>query len=674
MISIIIPVYQVEKYLRKCLDSVIAQTFSDLEIILIDDGSTDSSGEICNEYATKDSRIKVIHQENQGLSASRNVGLDIARGDFIGFVDSDDYIEPAMFENLYQAALKNNADIVICNFIKADDVGKNLICSDFGNQTEDSKDFVKKDGIRYNYVWHKLYRKHLFKTIRFPEDKLWEDLFVMHNIFWTAKKITFIPYIGYNYLQHTQSISSKRLCETHLDYCDGIIARLKFLNDVCASPKAIHHWIMSLYTTREEYRKAGALKNHTIRKRWKNIHNEFRKIFFKIQKRDFSLNRILQYALIFIHPNLYSHAIPIRIFLQEIQTRLWWKKLYYKSTTIEFTKDIKKIEYKKYFQYWKKDKNKDIIQIQAKTFFKDKIDCIQESQHFSEDPCKPIVIVVEKNELKRMQLFYSHYRKQGIHQFIVIDNGSTDGTLDFLKQQHDTKIYQTLENYQTHKRDAWIQRILVQNGYNKWYIVVDSDELLDYIGSEKYSIEYLIRKMHHAGYRRLWGFMLDMYSRENLFCTHCNAIDIPQKFNYFDKNSYFFKHVCNENGNKSNAILCGGPRHRLFGVSATQSKQSIFYFDKNILYANSHFLFPQIPWGEVPCCFVLRHYKFLPQDKNEYDHRIKNKNFYKNSVEYKNIMMQIEQKKASRSLYYEDSVFYENSDSLRCLPFLEAVL
>lgn len=118
LITIIIPVYNVEKYLRECIDSVIAQTYKNLEIILVDDGSIDKSGEICDEYSKKDSRIRVIHKKNGGLSDARNVALDIAKGEYIGFIDSDDYIEKDMFETLYKLAEKYHAEISSISFYK----------------------------------------------------------------------------------------------------------------------------------------------------------------------------------------------------------------------------------------------------------------------------------------------------------------------------------------------------------------------------------------------------------------------------------------------------------------------------------------------------------------------------------------------------------------------------
>ena len=118
MISVIVPVYNVEPYLRKCLDSIVNQTYRDFEILIIDDGSTDGSGRICDEYAEKDSRIKVFHTENRGLSCARNLGLAEAKGEWIGFVDSDDWIEPDMYEVLIRRAEETGADVVECSHYK----------------------------------------------------------------------------------------------------------------------------------------------------------------------------------------------------------------------------------------------------------------------------------------------------------------------------------------------------------------------------------------------------------------------------------------------------------------------------------------------------------------------------------------------------------------------------
>ena len=113
-ISIIVPVYKVEKYLKKCVDSILAQTFTDFELILVDDGSPDDSGKICEEYAEKDARVRVLHKENGGLSSARNAGIEVAKGKYLGFIDSDDYIAEDMYELLYNTIIKEDADLSIC--------------------------------------------------------------------------------------------------------------------------------------------------------------------------------------------------------------------------------------------------------------------------------------------------------------------------------------------------------------------------------------------------------------------------------------------------------------------------------------------------------------------------------------------------------------------------------
>ena len=119
-LSVIVPVYKVEPYLQKCIDSILAQTFRDFELILVDDGSPDNCPAICDAAAEKDERIVVIHRENAGLSAARNAGLSAARGDYIGFVDSDDYIAPEMYQTLYDAMIKNDAQLAVCNYTYVD--------------------------------------------------------------------------------------------------------------------------------------------------------------------------------------------------------------------------------------------------------------------------------------------------------------------------------------------------------------------------------------------------------------------------------------------------------------------------------------------------------------------------------------------------------------------------
>lgn len=210
-ISIIVPVYKVEPYIHKCINSILAQTYTNFELILIDDGSPDRCGEICDYYASKDPRIKVIHKENGGQASARNMGLDIAEGEYIGFVDSDDYIENDMFELLMMNAMKFEADVVEC--------GINIVNGKKIQQIQNNNEFEFGDNIfalkgllnnRYrNCIWNKLYKKEIFQTLRFP-NKLYEDGFLAFKIYYLAKKYVFIGKSKYYYVQRNESTMSKQ--------------------------------------------------------------------------------------------------------------------------------------------------------------------------------------------------------------------------------------------------------------------------------------------------------------------------------------------------------------------------------------------------------------------------------------------------------------------------------
>lgn len=195
LISVIIPVYNVEQYLEKCINSVLNQTYRNLEIILVDDGSKDSSGDICDKYAKMDSRVSVIHKENGGLSSARNAALDICKGDYILFVDSDDWIRLQMTEVMLAAIKENNADIAICG-VGSDTAGKlknNDIISEHIILTnhELMKEYVTTANVRPT-VWNKLYKKKLFDNIRFRIGITHEDSYIMHEVLGKCEKAVYV--------------------------------------------------------------------------------------------------------------------------------------------------------------------------------------------------------------------------------------------------------------------------------------------------------------------------------------------------------------------------------------------------------------------------------------------------------------------------------------------------
>ena len=208
-ISIIIPVYNVELYIKQCVDSVLSQTYENLEIILVDDGSPDGCPMICDEYAKKDNRVKVVHKVNGGLSDARNFGMKEATGDYIAFIDSDDWIAPDMFE--YLASKIEESDIVQCNFINV----RNLRLSAptiLENKKYDSKDFLKKlfNDEFDNYVWNRLYKRSLWDNVEFPVRKDFEDILTVHKVIEKANSVYVLREPKYFYRIRENSISGTR--------------------------------------------------------------------------------------------------------------------------------------------------------------------------------------------------------------------------------------------------------------------------------------------------------------------------------------------------------------------------------------------------------------------------------------------------------------------------------
>ena len=212
VISIIVPVYNVEKYLHRCIDSILAQTFPDFECILIDDGSPDNCPAICDEYAEKDGRIIVIHQKNAGVSAARNTGLDKASGEWIGFVDSDDWLEPNALGKLYNKQRETNADIVTGRYRNIYNNSKKTAVSKFENKFKNNLvDLFMNNNIKM--LWGKLYRKILFDGYIVPSENMAEDLFVNVQILSKPefKKLHKIDDVIYNYDRRTGITSAKNI-------------------------------------------------------------------------------------------------------------------------------------------------------------------------------------------------------------------------------------------------------------------------------------------------------------------------------------------------------------------------------------------------------------------------------------------------------------------------------
>ena len=234
-ISVIVPIFNTAEYLHKCIYSIKNQSYKNLEIILVNDGSTDHSLDICNKFAENDKRIIIIDKENGGVSTARNTGLDIASGDYIGFVDADDYIDKDMYKVLIETSIKNNADIVECgiNVINGEyQPGLPFPYRDavFSGNYECSKSFLVGQNTA-NANWNKLYRREIFNDIRFPTYSYSEDFWINAKAFYQCQKKVTIKDRYYFYLQHEKSITNSPFREEMLESIQTGKEIYKFFQD-----------------------------------------------------------------------------------------------------------------------------------------------------------------------------------------------------------------------------------------------------------------------------------------------------------------------------------------------------------------------------------------------------------------------------------------------------------
>lgn len=235
-ISVVVPIYKVEKYLSRCVDSILDQTFRNLEVILVDDGSPDRCGEICDNYAKNDRRVKVIHKSNGGLSSARNAGIEEASGEYIAFIDSDDWIDIDMFELLYKAAQEYKAQIVECSFrhIYPHQVKEETSCTGAcieGTNLEALGACL--DSIYFkSLACNKIYHRKVIQNIRYPVGRLHEDEFTTYKYLYNAQKLLYIDVSKYNYDRTREdSITLSDFREGHLDACFALRERIDFFRE-----------------------------------------------------------------------------------------------------------------------------------------------------------------------------------------------------------------------------------------------------------------------------------------------------------------------------------------------------------------------------------------------------------------------------------------------------------
>lgn len=232
LISVVVPVYNVEKWLKRCVDSICGQVYKKLEIILVDDGSTDSSGELCEQFAMLDSRIKVIHKENGGLSDARNIGLSQANGEYISFIDSDDWIEKNFIEYLFKLVAEYECEVAGCAYRKCEDICEKVLqtsCQEVKIYEHIDVMSALIDNMVQQVVWNKLYKKSVIEDIIFPKGKYHEDEFWSYQVFARINKYVESNYIGYNYFQRENSIMGEKYSLKRLDVVEAKVQRQKYL-------------------------------------------------------------------------------------------------------------------------------------------------------------------------------------------------------------------------------------------------------------------------------------------------------------------------------------------------------------------------------------------------------------------------------------------------------------
>lgn len=274
MISVIVPVYNVKEYVEKCITSILSQTYSNMEIIIVDDGSTDGSGKICDRLSELDCRIKVIHQENQGLSAARNAGLDMASGQYIFFCDSDDYIVSDALSKMLLRLKRDHADIVACGIIKA---GKD---QDLVSVTDDkpgrwngyeSVIMMMRSNNVCTVAWNKLYRRTLFEGIRYPVGIKNEDESTTYKLLYKANVVSYMPDQLYIYCSRENSIMHEDLAERYMYFLDAVKGRITYFRDLGENELEQHSMVTLLEWVKYSYRN---IPDRDIRKKLVTIYKE----------------------------------------------------------------------------------------------------------------------------------------------------------------------------------------------------------------------------------------------------------------------------------------------------------------------------------------------------------------------------------------------------------------
>lgn len=315
LISVVVAVYNVESYIVDCINSLLDQSYDNLEIILVDDGSTDSSSSICDTYGKKYERVKVIHKKNGGLSSARNTGIIHAKGELIGFVDGDDTVGKEMYEKLYRNLLKTKSDISVCGrYYVYNDLRKVVrYKEERGIRIMNSKEAIKRMNSFSSFdmaAWDKLYKITLFDNIRFPVGKLSEDYFIMYKLFLKANKICYTPEPLYNYMQRQNSISHRK--KINFDFIEAANQQMTEVEKIYPDLRATMHtaYASANMTVYDFHLKQGVKCPYFRRKEMqKNVR---RNLIYVNKNTDLSFTKRVQ-AYVFAY-SITTYKLLFRIF------------------------------------------------------------------------------------------------------------------------------------------------------------------------------------------------------------------------------------------------------------------------------------------------------------------------------------------------------------------------
>lgn len=294
LVSIIMPIYNVEKYLDKCIQSVLSQTYKNMEIILVDDGSSDNSPKICDKYASMDERVKVIHKQNGGMSDARNAGLEIALGKYIEFVDSDDYMAENMVETLYKNICEYNADISLCSHYIVREETMVTDASYEKNVYTNSQvieEFLLDTKIR-SYVWNKMFKASLFEKIKFQKGRVFEDLLVIPMLFAEASKIIFDDTPLYYYVQREGSVLHTQTPELRTAYIEATFEVYEFIKSKFANMEKFYNYNIA-HITINTYNDIGLFGMYELKETEivKKLYQSFKEILTDKEMEKFIMDK-----------------------------------------------------------------------------------------------------------------------------------------------------------------------------------------------------------------------------------------------------------------------------------------------------------------------------------------------------------------------------------------------